>query len=202
MSTYQLNGETIVISEEMLSQIRIIAEEYTAIICDVQNIWIYSIAMVDNIECNVYISYDMFDKKLYLELNDGNIDFTEKKNYGRFVLTEKVFLNKTDITIEDMVDAIVNMKQRLSHCKFDKCSGRFNNIGMNHFYEVFKDCGNIELKIKECCVCYTATIDKTVCGHSLCVPCFQSLKLQFIEEENIRCKICPICRRVIENILP
>ena len=206
MSTYQLNGETIVISEEMLFHIRVIAKEYREIFvkCPLTvNIWVYSIRKVDNVDCEVHIYYDNFTRKLHLEINDGNImDFTEKKIYCSILLSETVFINKADITVEDMVDAIVNMKQFLSTCKFDKCSGKFDNIGMISFYDVFKDCGNIELKIKECVVCYTPTIDKTICSHSLCVPCFQALRLQYIQEEDITCRSCPICRRAIERILP
>lgn len=205
MSTYELNGQTIYISEEELSHIRIIAKEYTTMFIHsptLVNIWIYSIRKVDNISCEVHIYYDNYSKKICLEINDGNLEFTEKKIYFACDLGNKLFPNKTDITEEDMVDVIVNMKQQLSRSKFDKCSGKFNQVGMNSFYEIFKDCGNIELKIKECCVCYTPTIDKTICCHSLCVPCFQELKIQYIEDEGITCRSCPICRRAIERIMP
>jgi hypothetical protein len=205
MSSYELNGKTIHISEEELFHIRIIAKEYTTMLVNsptLLNIWIYSIKKVDNIGCEVHIYYDNYTKKICLEINDGHLEFTEKKIYFSCDMVNKIFHNKTDITEEDMVDVIVNMKQQLSHCKFDKYSGKFNEIGMNSFYEVFKDCGNIDLKIKECCVCYTPTIDKTICSHSLCVPCFQALKIQYIEDEDITSRSCPICRRAIERIMP
>jgi hypothetical protein len=204
MSTYELNGQTIRVSDEEVSHFRIIATEYTDIFVNSLsvNIWSNSIRKVDNIACEAHIYYDNFSKTFCLELNDGNVDFTEKKIYFSCKLLNKIFQNKTDITVDDMIDALVNMKQRLSTMKFDKCSGKFNNVVMSSLYEVFKDCGNIELNIKECCVCYTHTIDKTICGHSLCIPCFQALKLQYIQEEDITCRSCPICRRAIERILP
>ena len=149
MSSYQANGKTIVITEIELSHFRLIAKEYMEILnisSETRNIWIYSIKKVDNISCDVHIYYDIYVKKLRLEINDG--DFTEKKIYARFDLTEKEISSKSDITHDDMVEAVINMRECLSTCKFDKFSGSFNNVGMMSFYELFKDCDSVDLKIK------------------------------------------------------
>ena len=41
----------------------------------------------------------------------------------------------------------------------------------------------------ECSVCYENTIITTSCNHSLCHTCFSNLKI----------KVCPLCRAVLEN---
>jgi hypothetical protein len=99
-------------------------------------------------------------------------------------------------TISILLD---KMKEELKKLNFDKLSGMF--IGYETtllpYVDFFSDIPTIKTMGEECPVCQDCiTNTKTECGHTLCVPCFQTIK-ERKDEDGDYIKPCPICREHI-----
>jgi hypothetical protein len=100
---------------------------------------------------------------------------------------------------ETLSTVLDDMKTELSKLHFSLFSGQFINKPSIIFQEMefFQDIPSIKTMGEECPVCQDCiTITKTECGHTLCVPCFQTIKKRNDENGN-EIRPCPICREDI-----
>jgi len=89
---------------------------------------------------------------------------------------------------------IINMKEILQTHTFSKTIGKIISVSENNKLTVQSLCFKDVVEIDFCCVCYEDTFTKTLCNHSVCIPCWLKIKKH---QNQI---VCPICKSDISLI--
>jgi hypothetical protein len=79
------------------------------------------------------------------------------------------------------------LKQTLASLKFNRMTSTFTSKPIMDWS--FLESETVKLKYDKCCVCFETTTVKTDCGHTLCHPCYDKIKM---DEEGST--LCPLCR--------
>lgn len=112
---------------------------------------------------------------------------------------------------DDWIYIATDTVKMLNELRFDKFDGKLKPPRQfNTDYECMSlfDSPAIILDYDKCCVCFEPTMTKTICNHTLCIPCHVPLKECFYPncplcreegldpiECNHKTKLCPICRQ-------
>lgn len=80
------------------------------------------------------------------------------------------------------------LKTTLDSLRFDRTKSMFTQKPIMDWSFLASE--TVKLKYDTCCVCMEITTDKTNCGHTLCVPCYD--KIETDDEEGT---LCPLCRQ-------
>ena len=149
---------------------------------------IYLKTIIDEIcglSCFSYIS--IYQKSMSLNIE---ADFTLE---GRDITLFNQQIRSYDwVNITDIIMGLVHANKIIKGLKFNKVSGRFVdrfNKSDCTFASYFKTNKNIKLCIENCCVCLEPTKTKTLCVHTICIPCWTKIDK----------KTCPICRQNTNN---
>jgi hypothetical protein len=167
-----------------------------------------SIKSIHDINCDVYLEFR------YGVVNDGSSDFvvflgithTDMGDYNfgiRLITLYKEKIGRYEKFDRDTVSTILDdMKTEISKLHFNVFTGEFSNTPTTILEEIefFQDIPNVKTIGEECPVCkVVVTSTKTECGHTLCVPCFQTIKEVNIDDDDDddderKIRPCPICR--------
>jgi hypothetical protein len=117
--------------------------------------------------------------------------------------TDKDFSEKEiDKLSQEFTDIVLIIKK----LKFNMLSGTLcdspkeKSIDQEVYAMLFgDDTKHIEFSIDKCCVCYTETMTKTDCGHSLCWGCISKIDLEK-DDADIPIIKCPMCRNEVYGI--
>lgn len=173
------------------------------------------ISKIDNVEVDVYIrlckgygSVCSFYWALFIDHSIFTVSGTEgdqnvelfRKHFGRD--------DTKPYTIKGLVDECKKAVLYITKLKIDAFLGVFidpsvDNENYNFQLELYTllkdDRGEVELKINECCVCYTPTYTKTGCRHHVCMPCISKLEKEYCSCDG-ETQQCPMCREDINTL--
>lgn len=193
--------------------VRAVVEQKSAVVYQA-HLWtsycFTTIKSIHNIDCDVQLQlgFGIWDDEpndfnVILKIVHSNMFNTEDCDpitlHHNVIGTYKKFDRETISTILDKIKLV------LSKLQFDIFRGQFIIYQSTTLAEIdfFKDIESINSEGQECPICKEHIINtKTECGHYLCVPCFQKLKLvkededDDDDEENF-IKKCPMCRERI-----
>jgi hypothetical protein len=140
------------------------------------------IQSVDGIQCQVSIkkaqTHNLLDDSkeavfyLKIETKKNTVVFDDQMTEYQY------YSEKIDLT---------QLKQTLDSLKFNRMTSKFTSKPIVDWS--FLESDTVKLNCDKCCVCMETTTDKTDCGHSLCVPCYDKIKL----DEDCS-TLCPLCR--------
>lgn len=103
------------------------------------------------------------------------------------------------ITLSDIID---NMIEIISQLKLDLFRGLLitEEISPSRgaIMNLFEGIDSITFEGDECCVCKEYVNTTTKCNHSLCILCFEQIKIVEDEEEETEVRKCPLCREDID----
>ena len=158
---------------------------------------------IHDIKVSCYIK--IYQKHLWFDINatdvycctdeDGHVDqltmFQLHKYYKNGLTTLKEF--------EDFVSGVFDA---LEHLEFNKFTSKFIKHGdLNYnppvIFEHLLSIPHIKMSYDKCSVCLDNTLQKTRCGHTLCVSCWD--KLPRLINNDLSNKNCPLCRQHIEK---
>ena len=158
---------------------------------------------------SVYVSIHKSSRteyKFVIQPNDFRVD--EDQIFQTVNKTRpKVLIEDEDNFIEHVVRKTLLSLKKL---KIDKLMGTFYIEEPSQerqkmydldaeFCQAFKDDEHMEMKAKECCVCFTMTQSRTNCDHSVCLECISKLKPFRIINEGTHIG-CPMCRQRITTL--
>jgi len=115
---------------------------------------------------------------------------------------EEIKFRKNISLIKEIKSGLLEFLDRISKLEFDKISGNLYNPELIfNVKKLYNDIDNIakvfsnigDPKNIECVVCNETTITETVCGHKLCLQCWNSIN-------NLN-KKCPVCRKKNLNFI-
>ena len=146
---------------------------------------ILPIHSVDSIECCVRI-----EKKS----NFAGTEFI----YSLVLDTGKVCIMEEDCEPQcyiywrrplDPANLKTSLKTMLDSLRFNKKKNMFETTP-TYDWDFLKS-ENVKLRYtcEECCVCHEITESKTTCKHSLCIPCYDKIKM-----DEKYSTLCPLCR--------
>lgn len=175
------------------------------------NIIIVPIKQIDNIPVIVTFTYE------------GN---NEKIHYLVCVieLAPKIGYNMSELIVRDFDDEFPLEKgiklifEKIEKLKYNKTNGLFYDHSKNDgnsveenimvtMFSIIKNYENTRSSISECCVCYEITETRTSCEHNVCIACYSKIdvfekKWVQYHRKDLFYKKCPMCREIIEKILP
>jgi hypothetical protein len=150
------------------------------------------------------IEDDIGSNDEYIEEDNNVTNNIIHNDIENIIDNNKYTINKYDIDKENNIEYI--HFEEIDECKmfinFIKKHNIINNVCCGGYgCGIFKNiCSDIDIILndfylnlkkkelyKECCVCYSNTIRKTLCNHILCKKCYQEIQK----------KECPYCRQKI-----
>jgi hypothetical protein len=152
-----------------------------------------------------YIKF-YINSKTIIDLNN---EFDSVIYYQKIVF-EKDPLEKSskkivEYTIEDIIQAINQLREILPILKFNIMIGQFviDNTATEEILALQSTLSfdNVTFVYDTCPVCSEMTKTKTKCNHPLCYKCWEKLPIVICETGNCNQQICPICRTVINHLL-
>lgn len=151
------------------------------------------IGELDGVKISCCIRIITVDEKSGLVFSiSTKFDLIEEDEYEPIQLfSHKVELSSKDI--EHVCSKMDELFKIVNGLKFDKLYSSF--IPAEHEiidYSFLTEYTNLKLA-GECCVCKEITHQKTVCDHTLCVPCMSNIKP--VKDEYGIGIPCPICRK-------
>lgn len=78
------------------------------------------------------------------------------------------------------------LKDTINSLQYDSVKAMFSDTPSIDWSGL--QCDNVEMDFTECCVCLSHTTARTDCGHVLCYPCSDQIKI--VDDEFP----CPLCR--------
>jgi hypothetical protein len=151
------------------------------------------------------ISLFIRSEKVYLYEKERK----EFSNSDSIIMRFQILFRKTymknlteDYTLNDYIKVLEHMDHDISRMKLNKIEGVLYTAEIQHPKDVPCVYDNNEIKnmlpcgvcVDECSVCFDETKTVTLCGHSLCILCWNNIK------NNGRELPCPICRSNLKNI--
>lgn len=142
---------------------------------------------------NFDLKFHINDKIRGYELRDPHI-YTDDYFCSNYVYHHCGHSIEEYITLEKLTNFLKSMFEELEDLVFDKSIGKFIDKKKKEYnkiqYEAFK---KFLRGFDDCSVCLEQTTNKTPCGHTLCMECWQKL-------ENPEKPKCPICRGYIDYV--
>ena len=139
-------------------------------------------------------------------------------------LAPKIGYNMAEFIVRDFDDEFPLEKgiqlifEKIEKLKYSKTKGLFydpsnqdDNSGdeniMVTMFSILKNYENVSSSISECCVCLEITETHTSCGHNVCIACYSKLvvstkKWSEYHGTYLFYKKCPMCRGIIQKLLP
>jgi hypothetical protein len=126
----------------------------------------------------IYYTLSITSRKLCVnscDCCDG--DLSEKCDDSEL---EDYYYYSEHIELDDLSTVLSSLKYNRFECKFEmKQSIDWSFLASE----------SVKLKYEQCCVCLEATIMKTNCKHTLCVPCYDNIARDVDGDTP-----CPLCR--------
>ena len=172
---------------------------------------IVPIKRIDDIPVSVTFTYEGNNKEIhYLACV---IELSPKINY---TMAELIVRNFNDeFPLEKGIQLIFEKIEKL---KYNKISGLFYDYSKNDgnsgeenimvtLFSILKNYENVCSSISECCVCLEITDTRTSCDHNVCISCYSKLdvsnkKWSQYDGTDLFYKKCPLCRGIIQKLLP
>jgi len=161
------------------------------------------IQSIHGINCNIMLrfcfDYDKTEFSTVLIIYHDDMYSDEQDEFSLYLERIGTYEKLNTETLSTVLD---DMKTELSKLHFSLFSGEFINKPSTIFQEMefFQDIPSIKTMGEECPVCQDCiTITKTYCGHTLCIPCFQTIK-KGVDDDGDDIKKCPICRKHITYV--
>jgi len=160
-----------------------------------------TIKSIHGINCDVHLNlgFGLWDD----EPNDFNVvlkivhsNMFDSEDCEPIILYHSVIGRYKKFDRENISSILDKIKLELSTLQFSVYSGLLVPYQSTRLAEIdfFQDIESINCVGEECPICKENIVaTKTECGHYLCVPCFQNIKL--IQDENHdEIRKCPFCR--------
>jgi hypothetical protein len=168
------------------------------------------ITKVNDVKCDVriMISHQSVLLQICSEEVFNNAESCDYRILYSKLLATKPHSDKTPLSKEDFVSALVLIKKTLPILIMDRYSGKFIEKGekkcaMHIMNDFLSGTDNIERNVDNCCVCMCDTMTQTACGHHICVVCWDSIKPVNDKENDFgeyTMIPCPMCRKDITYV--
>lgn len=165
-----------------------------------------TIKSICGINCDVQLNFgfNLWDD----EPNDFNVilkivhsNMFDQESSESIILYHGVIGRYKKFDRENISAILDKVKLQLSKLEFSIYSGLLVPYQSTRLAEIdfFQDIPSIKCDGEECPVCKENIVaTKTYCGHYLCVPCFQNIKLiQDEDDDENEIRRCPMCREEI-----
>lgn len=191
--------------------VRAVVEQKSAVVYQA-HLWVLycftTIKSIHGINCDVHLNlgFGIWDD----EPNDFNVllkivhsNMFDSEDCEPVILHHNVIGRYKKFDRENISSILDKIKLVLSKLQFNIYTGQFIIYQSTTLAEIdfFKDVESINCLGEECPICKEHIITtKTKCGHYICVPCYQQIKLvkeDDDEDEDNFIKKCPICREHI-----
>jgi len=140
---------------------------------------------IDDIKCDTILLYGDHNMRIEITTHEWYYTNDEPEQLKLFTKNYGPIINFTAEEVKPIIDEIIADLEQL---KFSKLNSSFKIGAESTMLDFLKTLQNVKVG-SECCVCYEKTRFKTLCSHSLCIPCISQMKGNtegFIE--------CPMCR--------
>lgn len=168
----------------------------------------FPIKEIDGLPCAVKLELKFMGREFYYlyfqieerfifcrDIDDNNT--THRYFFKSFKVSEK---NKP-MDIERIAISLKIIFDIIPQLKFNKFEGNLQTDTKDKdilpFIKQFCHHENVKTSFEDCCVCYETTKTKTMCGHSLCMLCWEKMPFTRGENDEDPMQRCPICRDVL-----
>lgn len=89
----------------------------------------------------------------------------------------------------DPTDLKTSVKTTLDSLRFNRKKNKFETTPAYDWDFLQSENVKLNYTYEECCVCHETTESKTTCGHTLCIPCYDQIRVDSDDDT-----LCPLCR--------